>query len=83
MKPRKGAKPVPGPIIITGVVGLNGRRNCVLRTNMGTLGELSSREKKRSLTLSQFVREKCDAAYTGRQNSRINSRNMMLMSCVK
>ena len=42
MNPRNGAKPVPGPIMITGVVDLNGSRNKVLRTNMGTFGGWSS-----------------------------------------
>ena len=32
----KGATPVPGPTMTTGVVGLKGRRNWDLRTNMGT-----------------------------------------------
>lgn len=32
----KGAMPVPGPIMITGVLGLKGSRNCDLRTYMGT-----------------------------------------------
>ena len=38
MNPLKGAKPVPGPTIITGVTDLNGRRNWVLRTKIGTRG---------------------------------------------
>lgn len=36
MKPMKGATPVPGPTMMTGVVALKGRRNWDLRTNMGT-----------------------------------------------
>lgn len=32
----KGATPVPGPTMMTGVVALKGRRNWDLRTNMGT-----------------------------------------------
>lgn len=32
----KGATPVPGPTMTTGVVALKGRRNWDLRTNMGT-----------------------------------------------
>ena len=36
MKPRNGARPVPGPIITIGTDGLNGSRNCDLRTNTGT-----------------------------------------------
>lgn len=32
----KGAMPVPGPIMITGVLGLKGSRNCDFRTYMGT-----------------------------------------------
>lgn len=32
----KGATPVPGPTMITGVVDLKGKRNWDLRTNMGT-----------------------------------------------
>lgn len=36
MKPMKGAMPVPGPIMMTGVLGLKGRRNCDFRTYMGT-----------------------------------------------
>ena len=38
MNPLKGAKPVPGPTMITGVTDLNGRRNWVLRTKIGTRG---------------------------------------------
>lgn len=38
MKPIKGAMPVPGPIIITGLLGLNGSRNWDLLTYMGTVG---------------------------------------------
>lgn len=32
----KGAMPVPGPIMMTGVLGLKGRRNCDFLTYMGT-----------------------------------------------
>ena len=42
MKPLKGARPVPGPTIITGVCGLFGRRNCDLLTYTGTLYSLPS-----------------------------------------
>ena len=37
IKPMKGAIPVPGPIMITGLLGLNGRRNWDLRMYMGTV----------------------------------------------
>lgn len=36
MKPMKGAIPVPGPIMMTGVLGLKGNRNCDFLTYMGT-----------------------------------------------
>ena len=36
IKPLKGAKPVPGPTMMTGVTDLKGRRNWVLRTKIGT-----------------------------------------------
>ena len=35
IKPLKGAKPVPGPTMMTGVTDLKGRRNWVLRTKIG------------------------------------------------
>lgn len=38
MNPLKGAKPVPGPTITTGVTDLKGRRNWVLRTKIGMRG---------------------------------------------
>jgi hypothetical protein len=37
MNPLKGARPVPGPIMMTGVWGRLGSRNCDLRTKQGTL----------------------------------------------
>lgn len=37
IKPMKGAMPVPGPTMITGLVALKGRRNWDLRINMGTM----------------------------------------------
>lgn len=37
MKPMKGAMPVPGPTMITGLVALKGRRNWDLRINIGTV----------------------------------------------
>ncbi len=37
MKPMKGAMPVPGPIMIIGLLGLNGSRNWDLLTYMGTV----------------------------------------------
>lgn len=39
--PLKGATPVPGPIMITGVWGLVGSRKADRRTNTGTLGQFS------------------------------------------
>lgn len=53
MKPMKGAMPVPGPTMITGLVALKGRRNWDFRINMGTvdLWPLSDI----SLFLSQLV----------------------------
>ncbi len=36
MNPRNGANPVPGPIIITGVVDRCGNRIVDFRTNIGT-----------------------------------------------
>lgn len=36
MNPRNGARPVPGPTIIIGVEVRSGRRNCDLRTKIGT-----------------------------------------------
>ena len=38
MNPLKGASPVPGPIMITGVPGLLGSLNCDLLTYTGTRG---------------------------------------------
>jgi len=38
IKPRIGAMPVPGPTNMTGTLGLNGKRNCDLRTYIGTVG---------------------------------------------
>lgn len=35
IKPLNGAKPVPGPTMMTGVTDLKGRRNWVLRTKIG------------------------------------------------
>ena len=37
MKARKGAKPVPGPIMMTGTVGLLGNLSVDLRMNSGTV----------------------------------------------
>jgi hypothetical protein len=39
--PLKGATPVPGPIMITGVCGLVGSLKADRRTNTGTLGLFS------------------------------------------
>lgn len=36
MKPRNGASPVPGPTMITGQLGRNGRRRLECRMNIGT-----------------------------------------------
>jgi len=52
MKPTKGAMPVPGPTMMTGLVDLKGSRNWDLRMYMGTvdLWPLST-----NLFLSQLV----------------------------
>lgn len=50
----KGATPVPGPTMITGVVALKGSRNWDLRTNMGT-SALRPLSPAGSLVRSQLV----------------------------
>ncbi len=45
-KPLKGASPVPGPTITSGVEGLAGSLNWLRRTNMGTWSPTAARFRK-------------------------------------
>ena len=54
INPLKGAKPVPGPTITTGVTDLKGRRNCVLRTNIGMRIFSISGRKQIKIKLTKF-----------------------------
>ena len=45
-KPLKGASPVPGPTITSGVEGLAGSLNWLRRTNMGTVSPTAARFRK-------------------------------------